>query len=1004
MDELSELATKKFGVLTQAEDKLLICFREGRIAFCGGSENPKDPSNNPANTYQWNETRHIRAALIRWLCGEAEMGSRGGSAGIGVANALIKGELDLSRLAVRYPVSLLYCSIPQGLNLTLADTKTIDLTGSSTGDITAQRATIDGSLLLRGTRVLGTVDLLIAEIRGSLFCQGAQFINPDGVALDANSARFGGGVFLNAYGDLGPFCAFGEVSFLAAKIGGSFSCTGGGFLNKGKTALTLSMAEVGTNVSLNGDFRSDGTVDLSSALIRGDVLCSGGSFLNRDKAAFIGDLMKAGGGISFGVWIDEKSKPKAFRASGAVRLIGATLGGNLNCSGARFLNRKGIALSANSADIAGFVHFQSYRDDENARASSCRAYGEVNLVAARIGKGLVCCGVRFSNRRGVALQANASAISGDVCLYQIENDEFYALGEVNLVSAEIGGNLICTGGVFFNPGRKALNFDLSKIESGVRLDQGFRADGEVSLRFTQIRGLLFCSGGRFVNPEGAAIRANLAHVGGSVFLGVDDSIANRLRSFRALGQVDLDLARVDGDLNCAGGRFLNRRKQALTADGIKVGGNAYLTAFIGKDGQWRRFCAYGQTSLNYSNVGNLLACAGGQFLCRGGTALSAVRSHVDGDMNLGTWTAGEIFLSFLTHGGVNLLGAQVGGSVNCTGAWLLFNEGKVAIYGDSMTVGNSVQINAFTALDETGKTIVKSYFATDGRLSLVRMEVGGDLEAENALFFGNKETGLNAERATIHGTLFWRSITRTTKNAMSLSLLHAQATTLADDSESWPERGRLTLDGFQYGALAPNSATVERRVKWLGLQPQSPFCAQPYEQLATVLRNRGDAASARTISIDKQWNLRKRGRLGVAGWIWNWVLYLTVGYGYRPWLAVPWAAVIVLLGGLVFRHAEWSGVLVPSQVAVESTGPTNQHAAAVASPNSGRRFHPWLFSLDVFLPAPDLHEKAHWTPAESAGGEWGFYTCEVWYVFEGLSGWMLAGLVAGAVSGLIRKD
>jgi len=34
----------------------------------------------------------------------------------------------------------------------------------------------------------------------------------------------------------------------------------------------------------------------------------------------------------------------------------------------------------------------------------------------------------------------------------------------------------------------------------------------------------------------------------------------------------------------------------------------------------------------------------------------------------------------------------------------------------------------------------------------------------------------------------------------------------------------------------------------------------------------------------------------------------------------------------------------------------------------------------------------------------GFYTCEVWYVFEGLSGWMLAGLVAGAVSGLIRKD
>src|SRR5260370_33186040 len=96
MDELSVLATNKFGILTQAEDLLLICFREGRIAFCGESENPREPSNNPANGYQWSKTRHIRAELIRWLCGEAEKGGEGEMCVKGVSTSLDEGAPQIS--------------------------------------------------------------------------------------------------------------------------------------------------------------------------------------------------------------------------------------------------------------------------------------------------------------------------------------------------------------------------------------------------------------------------------------------------------------------------------------------------------------------------------------------------------------------------------------------------------------------------------------------------------------------------------------------------------------------------------------------------------------------------------------------------------------------------------------------------------------------------------------------------------------------------------------------
>lgn len=68
-----------------------------------------------------------------------------------------------------------------------------------------------------------------------------------------------------------------------------------------------------------------------------------------------------------------------FHATGEVNLLGAKIGGQLNCDGGTFENAKGTALSANGAQV----------DSEVFLSDGFHAKGEVNLVAAKIG-GLDC--------------------------------------------------------------------------------------------------------------------------------------------------------------------------------------------------------------------------------------------------------------------------------------------------------------------------------------------------------------------------------------------------------------------------------------------------------------------------------------------------------------------------------------------------------------------------------------------------------------------------------------
>ncbi|MEU4086246.1 hypothetical protein [Streptomyces aureus] len=74
------------------------------------------------------------------------------------------------------------------------------------------------------------------------------------------------------------------------------------------------------------------------------------------------------------------------------------------------------------------------------------------------------------------------------------------------------------------------------------------------------------------------------------------------------------------------------------------------------------------------------------------------------------------------------------------------------------------------------------------------------------------------------------------------------------------------------------------RLNWLERQ-QHGYAPRPFEQLAAAYRQAGHEDAARLVAIHKQ--RRRRRTLNPAGRLIDWLLYLTVGYGYgyRTWLA-----------------------------------------------------------------------------------------------------------------------
>lgn len=409
--------------------------------------------------------------------------------------------------------------------------------------------------------------------------------------------------------------------------------------------------------------------------------------------------------------------------------------------------------------------------------------------------------------------------------------------------------------------------------------------------------------------------------------------------------------------------------------------------------------------------------------------------HVAGVSSDNAVFSGSVYFRAGTHigGEVSLSGATINGDLQICDA-VIESAAQDAIFAPSLRVLGSVFLGNYpyadgdTTLVTTGQIFLSSarvehdFFLTNTAITLNDQALGG------AVFGATEEHGSNIAvslaRARIGGILFLKD------NQISRGIFNLAGGTagrLKDEPVGPGAAYPIRLDGFTYTDFSRHAETnVHARLDWLARRPaDTPFTAQPYEQLADVMIRMGHRNDARTVLMVKERLLKAENRRisaergGFVGWRWvslanDALLRYTIGYGFRPARAVVIAIVLVLGLGWFFERTWDEGDMAPNAgpvlvsagwISATETHPDNP-AAFWSSPGQAGQdwetFNGFAYAADLVVPIVSLGQETAWAPSTSRS-EWGQAG---WWMrwFAKAIGWIVTALGAGAITGVIRKE
>jgi len=327
-----------------------------------------------------------------------------------------------------------------------------------------------------------------------------------------------------------------------------------------------------------------------------------------------------------------------------------------------------------------------------------------------------------------------------------------------------------------------------------------------------------------------------------------------------------------------------------------------------------------------------------------------------------------------SHGQLSLRGATVGGSVSLRGAKLSNPYGERALNAPQLTVERSLHMTPAglgNPLLTSGTTPARGTrvqrFECLGAIRLDDGRFGDALDLDRARFELTDEQELSLRRVQTPELRFLGERPRRGKVVLS----GARVGNLVDRAASWPGPGNLHMGGFSYDALVPRGPfSLAERLRWVSAAT-AEYNPEPYERLATVLRNGGEDADAREVLLAKQ--RRRRETLPLAGKLWGYAQDWTVAYGYRPGRAAVWMAVLWAASSVAFAHADHPPL----------------------KSGEGPEWNAALFALDLLIPVIDLGQTGQWR----LGVGWQWASAVVIVV-----GWILATAVAAGATRLLRRS
>ncbi|MEV0144959.1 MULTISPECIES: hypothetical protein [unclassified Nonomuraea] len=428
----------------------------------------------------------------------------------------------------------------------------------------------------------------------------------------------------------------------------------------------------------------------------------------------------------------------------------------------------------------------------------------------------------------------------------------------------------------------------------------------------------------------------------SLLLGAREGAPGSVAAVRLRG------ARITGSLSILGGRV----EHELVLSGCHLDEPVLLTATTtrtvrltdctlpGFSGGGMRVA--GHLSLSGSNITGTVRLARAVF--ESGLWLGGIRLTADDVWALSAGSmvvdSGATFRGADITGGVRLAGSRMNGDLNFGGTTVR-NPGGYAIRADDMVVEGTVHCT--------------EGFTAQGCIRLRGARINGRLSFAGAVRSPDTAFALHASHMEVREFSF--KPTEPVDGVVTLA--HSRIGTLQDDPDTWPEK--LRLNGLIYDRLRGRG--VERRIDWAGRDPEG-FRPQPYEQLAAWYLRDGNDGLARRAQLAK---LRARRRTQGPGLrAWGRLLDVTVGYGYRPWLAGVWFALLLLVGTVAF------GLKPPRPL----------------KPDEAPVFDSFAYSFDLLLPLPAFGQREMFDPAGwTQGLAYGLV----------VAGWILAtALIAGA--------
>jgi hypothetical protein len=496
---------------------------------------------------------------------------------------------------------------------------------------------------------------------------------------------------------------------------------------------------------------------------------------------------------------------------------------------------------------------------------------------------------------------------------------------------------------------------------------GLAARGTIRLAGAQVTGSVDLTSARITGPQERAVMLSSAAIGGRL---IADGIC-------AEGEIRMHNTSVGASIGLSGAKLSAPSEVALSAGGLTVQGGVFCLNGFTTDGEVRLIGA---------RLGANLALGGAVLSNPGKIALNLDRAAV-GDCD----AAGMV-----CTGQVRCVGARIAGGLNLTGARLDSGGDRPALAADGVTVEGLLVLAGLQARGElnfrtsrVGQRVLlmDAVVKNPGRVAIrfSRAEIAADMFCDGLTAFGTvKLTGarigarINLERVRLVSPADDAVDARAVQAGQvallpaepvegTVDLSHARIGLLIDDPACWP--ATLDLSGLTYQALEPRLPARER-LRWLARHPPGHE-PQPYEQLASHYTAIGQASQARRVLYARE-RLQREGKAPL-GRAWSLLQDLTVGYGYQPWRAALWLAVLLAAGSVIF------GAAPP---------PPLQHGLAPG-------FNPVIYTLDLLLPVVDLGQKHAFNPAGA----------EQWFSYALIAaGWLLATTIAAGVARILSRN